>query len=204
MNISTIDRSATSPVLGSVAEPSFHEALVSCLPALRLRALALTRNRADADDLVQAAVGNALAGQKSFQPGTNFKAWMTRILRNRFFSNIRARRETVELDNVPTWRLGRSGGQEECLELGELKRALSRLPSETRMLLLMISVEGMSYEAASAQLKQPVGTLKCRVFRARQQLREWMMGEEVTPAVIRAQPRRRISATPRAALSPAH
>ena len=145
-----------------VREPSFHDLLIQTLPTLRLRAMALTRNRADADDLVQAAVSNALAGQNSFQAGTNFKAWMTRILRNRFFSNIRARRETVELDDVPGWRLGRSGGQEEGLELQELQRAMARLPAQTRLLLLMISVEGVSYEDASAQLGLAVGTLKCR------------------------------------------
>lgn len=158
--------------------PSFHDLLVQTLPVLRMRALALTRNRADADDLVQAAIANALAGQASFQPGTNFKAWMTRIIRNRFFSNVRARRETTELDEVPAWHLGRSGGQEEGLELAELQRSLARLPPHIRMVLMMISVEGVSYEEASAQLGLPIGTLKCRVFRARQQLREWMMGEE--------------------------
>ena len=183
------DRTAAPSQEGAAvraSEADFHDLLVATLPSLRLRAMALTRNRADADDLVQAAVSNALAGQKSFQAGTNFKAWMTRILRNRFFSNIRARRETVELDDVPGWRLGRSGGQEEALELQELQRAMARLQPQTRMLLLMISVEGVSYEAASAQLGLAVGTLKCRVFRARQQLREWMMGEETALALPRA------------------
>lgn len=188
MQITSDHRAAASSTEGaavSIRETSFHELLVQTLPSLRLRAMALTRNRADADDLVQAAVTNALAGQASFQPGTNFKAWMTRILRNRFFSNIRARRETVDLDDVPGWRLGRSGGQEESLELRELQTAMARLPAQTRLLLLMISVEGVSYEDASAQLGQAVGTLKCRVFRARQQLREWMLGEEVVPRMAR-------------------
>lgn len=188
MQTQIIDRTAAPSTQGSavcVPETSFHSLLVQTLPSLRLRAMALTRNRADADDLVQAAISNALAGQKSFQPGTNFKAWMTRILRNRFFSNIRAKRETVELDDVPGWRLGRSGGQEEGLELQELQRAMARLPAQTRMLLLMIAVEGVSYEDASAQLGLAVGTLKCRVFRARQQLREWMLGEETALALPR-------------------
>ena len=180
---------STQGAAALVGEPTFHDLLVQTLPSLRLRAMALTRNRADADDLVQAAVSNALAGQASFQTGTNFKAWMTRILRNRFFSNIRAKRETVELDDVPGWRLGRSGGQEEGLELQELQRAMARLPAQTRLLLLMISVEGVSYEEASAQLGLAVGTLKCRVFRARQQLREWMMGEE---APMQAAPVKRV------------
>lgn len=189
MQTKIVDRSAATPpecAAVSASVNAFHELLVATVPTLRLRAMALTRNRADADDLVQAAVSNALAGAASFQPGTNFKAWMTRILRNRFFSNIRARRETSDLDDVPAWRLGRSGGQEESMELRELQRAMARLPAQTRMLLLMIAVEGVSYEDASAQLGLAVGTLKCRVFRARQQMRDWMMGEEnVAPLPLR-------------------
>ena len=188
MKTKIVDRSAaTLPECAAVSTSvnAFHELLVATIPTLRLRAMALTRNRADADDLVQAAVSNALAGQASFQPGTNFKAWMTRILRNRFFSNIRARRDTLDLDDVPAWRLGRSGGQEESMELRELQRAMARLPAQTRMLLLMIAVEGVSYEDASAQLGLAVGTLKCRVFRARQQMRDWMMGEEKSAPVAR-------------------
>lgn len=156
----------------------FHEQLVGLLPVLRQQALALTRNRADADDLVQAAVTNALAARASFEAGTNFRAWMIRILRNRFFSNMRGRRDTVDIDAAPAPQLARSGGQEEMLEMQELRRCLARLPADQRLVLLMISVQGLSYEEASAQLGVAVGTLKCRVFRARALLRGWMLGEE--------------------------
>jgi len=64
----------------------FHTDLIAMLPQLRIQALALARNRAAADDLVQDAAMNALAAQDSFTPGTNFRAWMYRILRNRFIS----------------------------------------------------------------------------------------------------------------------
>ncbi len=71
----------------------FHTQLVSLVPKLRIQALALTRNRAAAEDLVQDAVAaNALAAQDSFTPGTNFAAWMHRILRNRFISTLRKQR----------------------------------------------------------------------------------------------------------------
>ena len=69
----------------------FHSQLIPLLPRLRVQALALTRNRAAAEDLVQDAVANALAAQDSFTPGTNFAAWMHRILRNRFISTLRKR-----------------------------------------------------------------------------------------------------------------
>lgn len=160
--------------------PAFHELLMASLPSLRLHALALTRHRADAEDLLHSAVASALAAEASFELGTNFRAWMTRILRNRFFSNIRRHRETVDLEDAPASALGRSGGQEEGLAVQELHRCLARLPSDQRVVLLMITVQGLSYEEASVQLGAAIGTLKCRVFRARRQLRRMMMGEEET------------------------
>jgi RNA polymerase sigma-70 factor (ECF subfamily) len=156
----------------------FHAALKDCLPSLRQQAVALTRNRADADDLVQTAVVSALAAQGSFTPGTNFRGWMTRILRNRFISNIRARRESVALDDVPSAMMARSGGQEESLAMRELRHHLGRLPADQRLVLMLISVQGLSYDEVSEQLGVPVGTLKSRVFRARRQLQEWLLGEE--------------------------
>ncbi len=166
----------------SVPMPSFHELLLGALPSLRQQALALTRHRADAEDLVQSAVTNALAAQHSFEPGTNFRAWMTRILRNRFFSNFRRRRETVDLDDAPSSLMGRSGGQEESIAFKELRANLARLPADQRLVLMMISVQGLSYEEASEQLGVAVGTLKCRVFRARKQLKAWMLGDDEAPA----------------------
>ncbi len=165
----------------AAAPETFHDLLLANLRALRQQAMALTRNRADADDLVQATVVNALAAQASFTLGTNFRAWTTRILRNRFFSNIRARREMVAIDDAPVARLACSGGQEENIAMQELRRNLARLSADDRLLLMMISVQGLSYEQASAELGVPVGTLKCRVFRARKRLQAWMLGEEPAP-----------------------
>ena len=82
------------------AQREFHGLLVALLPKLRVQALALTRNRAAAEDLVQDAVANALAAQDSFTPGTNFAAWMHRILRNRFISTLRKQRETTDIDDA--------------------------------------------------------------------------------------------------------
>ncbi len=176
--------------------PSFHDLLLSALPSLRQQALALTRHRADAEDLVQSAVTNALAAQHSFEPGTNFRAWMTRIMRNRFFSNFRRRRETVDIDDAPSSLLGRSGGQEESIAFKELRANLARLPADQRLVLLMISVQGLSYEEASEQLGVAVGTLKCRVFRARKQLKAWMLGEDEGPVAAPAAKRQVRQAAP--------
>lgn len=171
---------------------NFHDLMIAALPSLRQQALALTRNRADADDLVQTAVANALAAQGSFEPGTNFRAWMGSILRNRFLSDCRRRRPTVAVEDAPPAALARSGGQEESLAMKELNHHLARLPAEQRLLLIMISVQGASYEEASVQLGVPVGTLKARVSRTRAQLRAWILGEDPAPQPIRgvARPQR--------------
>lgn len=190
---------------------AFHELLMASLPSLRLHALALTRHRADAEDLVHSAVASALAAEASFEIGTNFRAWMTRILRNRFFSNIRRRRETVDIDDAPASALSRSGGQEEGLAVQELHRCLARLPSDQRVVLLMITVQGLSYEEASIQLGAAVGTLKCRVFRARRQLRKMMMGDDEVPQAAAASPQtslrlmvKTVSALPKSTRSGRH
>src|ERR1700678_2475973 len=80
--------------------PAFHDQVIAILPKLRVQALALTRNRTAAEDLVQDSVCNALSAQNTFVPGTNFPAWMHRILRNRFISNLRKRRDTTDIDDV--------------------------------------------------------------------------------------------------------
>lgn len=157
----------------------FHDQLVAVLPSLRQQALAMTRNRPDADDLVQMAVASALAAKASFEPGTNFRAWIGTILRNRFLSECRRRSPTVSVEDAPPGFLARSGGQEESVAMKELQRHLLRLPADQRLLLLMISVQGVSYEEASAQFAVPVGTLKARVSRARTLLRRWIHGDEV-------------------------
>lgn len=182
---------AEAKTVGSPMEASFHDLLLGALPALRQQALALTRNRADADDLVQTSVGSALAAQTSFQPGTNFGAWMARILRNRFLSNMRRRREIVDIEDAPPALLARSGGQEEGLAIQQLRHLIGKLPADHRLVLLMISVQGLSYEEASEQLNVPVGTLKCRVSRARSMLRRWLLGDEEAEKPRLAAPRTR-------------
>jgi len=157
---------------------SFADELIALLPRLRVQALALTRHRADADDLVQSAVSNALAAQASFEPGTNFGAWMYRILRNRFLSNRRRARETVEIDDAPVELLSRPASQEDHLVVQELRKHLDRLPTDQRVALIMASVQGLSYAEIAETMGCAIGTAKCRVFRARRQLEVWLLGVE--------------------------
>ncbi|WP_245211697.1 sigma-70 family RNA polymerase sigma factor [Neoroseomonas oryzicola] len=176
-----VSDSAAQPVANAPVQ-GFHEELVALLPKLRVQALSLTRNRADADDLVQAALANALAAQHSFTPGTNLGAWMYRILRNRFISDRRRLRETVDIDDTPAEAFARPGGQEDSLALRELRVELARLPADQRTALIMVTVQGMSYEEVAAAMGCAVGTAKCRVFRARRTLEARLMGEEPAAA----------------------
>jgi RNA polymerase sigma-70 factor (ECF subfamily) len=168
----------------------FDANLVALLPRLRVQALGLTRNSAAADDLVQDAVANALAARDSFTPGTNFGAWMHRILRNRFISDMRKTRPRVDIDDAPDSALAVSGNHEDSLTLKELHRALGRLPHDQREALFLVTLQGMSYEDVAAATGCAVGTAKSRVFRARRQLQSWLMGEPL-PARLAEGPRER-------------
>ena len=164
----------------SLSTGDFHDMVIGILPKLRIQALALTRNRSAAEDLVQDAVCNALSAQSSFIPGTNFPAWMHRILRNRFISNLRKRRDTTDIDDVPAHSFATEAPHEDRLALKELAKAMTRLPSDQREALMMVVIHGMSYEALAEATGCAVGTAKSRVFRARRQLETWLLGE--TPA----------------------
>jgi len=165
--------------------PSFHDQIIAILPKLRVQALALTRNRASAEDLVQDAVCNALSAQDSFIPGTNFAAWMHRILRNRFISNLRKRRDTTDIEDVPSSAFASDAPHEDRLALKELGKAMNRLPTDQREALVMVVVHGMSYETLAGATGCAVGTAKSRVFRARRQLEAWLLGEKTERATPR-------------------
>ena len=172
---------------GETMTTIFHNQVIGILPKLRVQALALTRNRAAAEDLVQDAVCNALSAQTSFIPGTNFAAWMHRILRNRFISNLRKARDTTDIEDVPAHTFASEAPHEDRLALKELSKALTKLPSDQREALLMVVIHGMSYEQLADSTGCAVGTAKSRVFRARRQLEAWLMGEsKVKPLPIRS------------------
>jgi RNA polymerase sigma-70 factor, ECF subfamily len=166
----------------------FSEEMLRLLPRLRVQALALARDRSAADDLVQDAVVNALAGRDRFEPGTNFAAWMHAILRNRFLDLRRRRRRTVDLAEAPAPSLAVPEAQESRLALAALDRAMGRLPPRMREALVMVAVLGMPYGAVAAATGCGEGTAKSRVFRARERLRAMLPGEAEAP--VPGRPRR--------------
>ncbi len=153
----------------------FQDQLTSFLPKMRVWAMALTKNRAAAEDLVQDVAMKALAASESFAAGTNFSAWVRRIMTNHFISGVRGRREYCALDKMP--EVGIPAAQHDRTELRELNVAFQRLPREQKEALRMIGIEEQSYEEAAGATGCAVGTLKSRVHRARLNLRSQMHGE---------------------------
>jgi RNA polymerase sigma-70 factor, ECF subfamily len=154
-----------------------HRDIIAQLPHLRAFALMLARDRTLANDLVQDAVVRALSHADQFQPGTNFKAWISTILRNSYFNEMRRRSRTSQVDietvrNTPTV----SGGQEERLQMRDFERAFRKLPPSQREALALVGASGFSYEEAASVSGCAIGTMKSRVSRARSQLQQMLDG----------------------------
>jgi RNA polymerase sigma-70 factor (ECF subfamily) len=156
----------------------FHAELRAILPRLRVYALSLTHDRDRADDLVQETVVKALAGQKSFRPGTCFSAWIFRIQRNEFISGLRRARPSVPLDETICNALSHPAHQDRGLVMHEFLRAFGQLSSGQREALVLAVVDGQSYEQIARHASVSVGTIKSRISRARDMLERLLMGEE--------------------------
>jgi RNA polymerase sigma-70 factor (ECF subfamily) len=145
----------------------------------------LTQNREEAEDLVQETYTKALRGFSSFQLGTNFRAWMYRILRNTFLTSRTGLRATstvsldleedgtdvaVESETPETILMSRSNSQ-------LVQRAIENLPLHYREIILLCEVEEMSYQEIAETLSIPIGTVMSRLSRARKTLRDGLRPE---------------------------
>jgi RNA polymerase sigma-70 factor (ECF subfamily) len=137
----------------------------------------LTQDTAEAEDLVQETYAKALRGFSSFQAGTNFRAWMYRILRNSFLSSRTGLKTTVALDGeadeglLPAETTTPESILIELADRGIVQEALADLPVPSREILLLCEVEEMSYQEIAETLVIPIGTVMSRLFRARKALR---------------------------------
>jgi RNA polymerase sigma-70 factor, ECF subfamily len=139
----------------------------------------LAQSREKAEDLVQETYTKALRGFSSYQPGTNFRAWMYRILRNTFLTSrtgLQATR-TVSLDDDETVLTTTDSGTPEAIVIERSNQALvqdaiAELPVKFREILLLCEMEEMTYQEIAATLSVPVGTVMSRLARARAALRE--------------------------------
>jgi RNA polymerase sigma-70 factor (ECF subfamily) len=136
----------------------------------------LTQDKTEAEDLVQETYAKALRGFSSFQAGTNFRAWIYRILRNSFLSSRTGLKTTVVLDEEGGDGLPTVSATPESLLIEQANRemvqqAMAELQVQFREILLLCEVEEMSYQEIAETLAIPVGTVMSRLFRARQALR---------------------------------
>ena len=171
-----------------MADLEFQRQTLEHLNALYNLAVYLTRNGSEAEDLVQETYLRAFRFSHHFQPGTHLRAWMFQILRNTFLTFYRHReREPAFLDeeDVDTEREtmfhdapAKDGAS---VEVGtDLGRALAELPEEFRTILLLAEVEELPLEEVAQIMGCPVGTVKSRIFRAKERLRGFLSdyGEE--------------------------
>ncbi len=140
----------------------------------------LTQDRQEAEDLVQETYAKALKGFSSFQPGTNFRAWIYKILRNTFLTSRSglkaAATEPIEIEgeeqNLPTVKETPESILLQRADWELVQKALEQLPVAHREVLLLCEVEEMSYQEIAATLAIPIGTVMSRLARARGALRD--------------------------------
>jgi RNA polymerase sigma-70 factor (ECF subfamily) len=161
-----------------VASAEFQRDALEHLHALHNFAMYLTRHPAEAEDLVQETYLRAFRFSHRFQPGTHLRAWLFQILRNTFltFYRLRERESAVAEDGVPDWEVPMFHDAPDDTEFAleahtDLERAMRRLPEEFRTVLLLAEVEGLPLEEVARVMRCPVGTVKSRIFRAKERLR---------------------------------
>lgn len=161
---------------------AFERDALGLLEALYRFARWLTRNETDARDLVQDTYLLALRSWRQFQPGTNLRAWLFRIARNRFVDTSRRQRREPFSEDLPPGMPPEAvdpapffGDHElarlQALVRGDLARALVALPEPYRSAVVLADVEGWTWEEVAGTLGVPIGTVQSRVFRGRRALR---------------------------------
>ena len=147
-------------------------ALVPEIVKLQKFAWRLTKNSADADDLVQSTCLRALEKSHHFEQGTNLFSWTSKIMFNLFISDYR-RKTKFETPFDPEIFLAKESikaAQDVDAEISDVKRAMMKLNPEHRQMLILICAQGMSYCEVSDMLQIPIGTVRSRLSRAREQL----------------------------------
>ena len=178
----------------------FEDEALAFADALYGTALRMTRNPADAEDLVQETFLRAYRAWDRFEPGTNLKAWLFKIMTNLFISSYRARRRepiTVSTDDTEEFDLyrnlvdqdGQLGRSAESIVIDRLvdddvKDALSNLPENFRIPVLLADVEGFSYREIADMMAVPIGTVMSRLHRGRKALQKALWDKAVATGLV--------------------
>jgi RNA polymerase sigma-70 factor (ECF subfamily) len=168
-------------------QSTFADQAMEYMSSLYTAALRMTRNPADAEDLVQETYLKAFRAFGRFEQGTNLKAWLYRILTNTFINSYRSKKrrpEQTELDEVEDLYLyrrlggleavtaGRSAEEEVLDHFTDVKAAVDALPEQFRIAVLLADVEGFSYKEIAEILDIPIGTVMSRLHRGRKALQK--------------------------------